>query len=107
MGWEDPLEKKMAAHSSILAWRITWTKEPDGLPFMELQSWTLLKQLSSSSMIFPLMPEETVHVFKGTSNKDIINTVKIQFLLYFILHKKEKRLNMFNTIRQEENSAEL
>ena len=27
MGWEDPLEKGMATHSSILAWRITWTEE--------------------------------------------------------------------------------
>ena len=31
MGWEDPLEKGMAIHSSILAWRILWTEEPDGL----------------------------------------------------------------------------
>ena len=28
LGWEDPLEKEMAAHSSILAWRIPWTEEP-------------------------------------------------------------------------------
>ena len=31
-GWEDPLEEGMAAHSSILAWRIPWTEEPGGLP---------------------------------------------------------------------------
>ena len=30
-GWVDPLEKEMATHSSILAWRIPWTKEPGGL----------------------------------------------------------------------------
>ena len=35
--WEDPLEKGMATHSSILAWRISWTKEPGGLQFMGLQ----------------------------------------------------------------------
>jgi len=29
MGWEDPLEKGMATHSSILPWRIPWTEEPD------------------------------------------------------------------------------
>ena len=29
-GWEDPLEKGMKTHSSILAWRIPWTEEPDG-----------------------------------------------------------------------------
>ena len=28
LGWEDPLEKGMATHSSILAWRILWTEEP-------------------------------------------------------------------------------
>ena len=31
LGWEDPLEKKMATHSSVLAWRIPWTEEPGGL----------------------------------------------------------------------------
>ena len=33
-GWEDPLEKGMATHSSILAWRIRWTEEPGGLQSM-------------------------------------------------------------------------
>ena len=31
LGWEDPLEKGMAIHSSILDWRIPWTEEPGGL----------------------------------------------------------------------------
>ena len=31
LGREDPLEKEMATHSSILAWEITWMEEPDGL----------------------------------------------------------------------------
>ena len=31
LGWEDPLEKEMATHFSILAWRISWTEEPGGL----------------------------------------------------------------------------
>ena len=31
LGWEDPLEKEMATHSSILAWRIPWMEEPGGL----------------------------------------------------------------------------
>ena len=30
LGWEDPLEKEMATHSSILAWEIPWTEEPGG-----------------------------------------------------------------------------
>ena len=34
LGWEDPLEKEMATHFSIPAWRIPWTEEPGGLQFM-------------------------------------------------------------------------
>ena len=37
LGWEDPLEKEMASHSSILAWRIPWTEEPGRLQSMESQ----------------------------------------------------------------------
>ena len=33
-GWKDPLEEEMATHSCIIAWKIPWTEEPDGL-----QSW--------------------------------------------------------------------
>ena len=38
LGWEDPLEKEMATHSSVLAWRIPWTEEPGGLQSMGSQS---------------------------------------------------------------------
>ena len=37
LGQEDPLEKGMATHSSILAWRVPWTEEPGGLQTMGLQ----------------------------------------------------------------------
>ena len=37
LGREDPLEKEMATHSSILAWEIPWTEKPGGLQFMRLQ----------------------------------------------------------------------
>ena len=35
LGWEDPLEKEMAAHSSIHAWKIPWTEEPGGLQALQ------------------------------------------------------------------------
>ena len=38
LGWESPLEKGMATHSSILAWRIPWTEEPGGPQSMGLQT---------------------------------------------------------------------
>ena len=37
LGWEDPPEKEMATHSSILAWKISWTEEPGGLQSMGSQ----------------------------------------------------------------------
>ena len=37
LGWEDPLEKEIAIHSSILAWRIPWSEEHSGLQSMGLQ----------------------------------------------------------------------
>ena len=37
LGWKDSLEKGMATHSSILAWRIPWTEEPGGLQSMGVQ----------------------------------------------------------------------
>jgi len=40
LGQEDPLEKEIATHSSILAWRIPWTEEPSRPQSMGLQSWT-------------------------------------------------------------------
>ena len=54
LGWEDPLEKEVATHSSILAQRIPWTEEPGGLQSMGLQrvrqdwvtnTWSLLMYL--------------------------------------------------------------
>ena len=42
LNWEDPLEEEMAAHSSILAWRIPWTEEPGGLQSIGSQSRTRL-----------------------------------------------------------------
>ena len=45
LGQEDPPAKKMATHSSILAWEITWTEEPSGLQSMGSQeSWTGLSK---------------------------------------------------------------
>ena len=44
LGWEDPLEKEMATHSSIFAWRILWTEEPGGRQSMGLQR---VRQLSN------------------------------------------------------------
>ena len=45
LGWED-LEKEMATHSSILAWKTPWMEEPGGLQSMGSQSWTRLSDFT-------------------------------------------------------------
>ena len=52
------LEKEMATHSCVLAWRIPGMGEPGGLPSMGSQSWTQLKRLSSSSSRVPGHPNQ-------------------------------------------------
>ena len=47
LDWEDPLEKEMATHSSILVWRIPWTEEPGRLQSMGSQSRTRLRDFTS------------------------------------------------------------
>ena len=49
LGWEDPLEKEMATHSSILAWKIPWTEEPGGLQSMGSQRVGYDRAISCSS----------------------------------------------------------
>ncbi|XDA71268.1 hypothetical protein R6Z07F_001620 [Ovis aries] len=46
LGWEDPLEKEMATHSSTLAWKIPWTEDPGRLQYMGLQSRTRLSNFT-------------------------------------------------------------
>ena len=57
LGWEDPLEKEMATHSSILAWRIPWTEEPGGLHIVHgvAKSWTRLSDFTHTlrSLVCP------------------------------------------------------
>ena len=50
LGWEDPLEKGTATHSSMLAWRIPWTEEPSRLQSLGPQSWTRLSKHSEGTM---------------------------------------------------------
>ena len=46
LGWEDPLEKGMASHSSILAWKIPWTEEPGGLQSMGRRESDMIEWLT-------------------------------------------------------------
>ena len=71
---EDPLKREMATHSSILAWEISWTEEPGGLQFMELQRVrhdlaTKQQRLGNTRIWHRFLP--FIHLFRKT----LINTV--------------------------------
>ena len=51
LGQENPLEKEMATHSSILVWEIPWSEEPGGLQSMGLQESNTTEQLSKYTMV--------------------------------------------------------
>ena len=53
LGWEDPLEKEMATHSSILVWKIPWTEEPGRLQSMGSQRVGLHFTTVSPTIIWP------------------------------------------------------
>ena len=53
LDWEDPLEKEMATHSRIHAWRIPWTEEPGGLQYVGLQSQTRLSSFHFHQLLLP------------------------------------------------------
>ena len=53
LGWEDPLEKEMATHSSTLDWKIPWTEETGRLPSMGWQSQTQLNNFPYFCYLLP------------------------------------------------------
>ena len=51
LGWEDPLGKRIATHSNILAWRIPWTEEPGGLQSLDHKEWDTAEGLTLSLLL--------------------------------------------------------
>ena len=62
LGQEDPLEKEMATHSSILAWEIPWTEEPGRLQSMGRKSWTQLSDSTTTTYNSNFMLFTSEHV---------------------------------------------
>ena len=84
LGPEDPLEKEMATHSNILAWKISWTEEPGGLECMGLQRVIWLCDFTSSSI------SETIQYFSfcllisfNTMPSSFIHVVTIDKISFF------------------------
>ena len=77
LGWEDPLEKGMATHANIIAWRIPWTEDPGGLQSMGLQSRTRLEQLTLS-LLFSRLSIFSEQFVKGQVTGWVNSRAKIE-----------------------------
>ena len=97
LGWEDPLEKEMATHSNILAWKLQWTEEPGGLQSMGSQRMILLLMANTcvyTHDTFVLRPSLVgklfqvcifkwqLHVSQGIWDENILAIAKSFFLSY-------------------------
>ena len=84
LGWEDPLEKEMATHSSILAWKTPWTEEPGRLQSVHRITKS---QTRLSDFTFKLISQKVVPV--PTDNclffifYNYLQTQTLQYLLFF------------------------
>ena len=81
MGWEDPLEEGMVTHSSILPWKVPWTREPGGLQSMGLgKSWTQLSDQTTTQLHYKVIITYHKYIYScnTTSNKTKSKIRKIQ-----------------------------
>ena len=69
LGWEDPLEKELATHSSILAWRIPWTEEPGG-------PWGC-KELGTSERLDEMMASPAGGTFIPSWTRTLLHGIKL------------------------------
>ena len=74
LGREVPLEKEMATHSSIVAWRIPWAEEPGGLQSVELQSRTKLSDFHFTSVYMPISNSRALWVLNSKSPQVLKHT---------------------------------
>ena len=72
LGWEDILEKEMATHSSIFAWRISWTEEPDGLHTIHgvAESDRTERLILSTFLFGGILPSFSGSQFSHLENRD-------------------------------------
>ena len=90
LGWEDPLEKGMATHSSILAWRIPWTEEPGRLQSIKWQRVghdRATKHARTQGIIIDFYFYSDIGSYGYLSFLDISEKHEIYLMLYFIKFK--------------------
>ena len=75
LGWEDPLEKEMAIHSSTIAWKISWTEEPGRLQTVHgvAKSWTRLSDFTSPTPTYKIILRVKCELQKQQGVKYMLN----------------------------------
>ena len=88
LSWEDPLEKEMATHSSIFAWKISWTEEPGGLQSMGSQrvghDWATNTYLLTLLSIFHTSQSLLVLRWSQSPGRYMIRQVNFKVSGYFV-----------------------
>ena len=87
LGQEDPLEKEMATHSSILAWRIPWREEPGRLQSMESQESDTTYQLKNHNYMWCTIELKRVSWTARKSNQSILKDISLGCLLVGLILK--------------------
>ena len=90
---EDPLEKEMATHSSILAWEIPWTEEPGGLQSMVCQESDTTEWLTISLLHFKLFKGNTVPLLLTDITEMLLIPIKRNNILSHIGSKRNQTCN--------------
>ena len=85
LGQEDPPEREMATHSSILAWKIPWTEEPGGLQSMGLQS-VRRNQTTSLSLLEGKLPQKNLHREVSINRNSTLNHHVFESTTFFWQH---------------------
>ena len=101
LGWEDPLEKEMAIHSSTIAWKIPWTQEPGRLQSMGSQR---VRHDWATSLTYERQLEHEGHMsgLQGVCLKSkafmVHKLVKIKFLVHLWIFESESNSVTFNSL---------
>ena len=98
LGWKDPMEKEMAIHSSIFAWKSPWTEEPGGLQSIGLQrvGHNLMSKETKKEILetkSSISKRNSLNGFKGRFRQTKERIIKLEDRTMEIIKSEEKKEN--------------